>query len=109
MSRVAFSPGFSSMDPKRRALRPIAAHTRYGDAGALPVNLPMKTHSIRRIFCASSEKKKKMRAAHYLFYGAFVKTVSCHEAVSGKALNAYRLAGDYSVNGKGIFYGFSAI
>jgi hypothetical protein len=33
------------MDPKRRALRPIAAHTRYGDAGALPVNLPMKTES----------------------------------------------------------------
>jgi hypothetical protein len=47
------------MDPKRRALRPIAAHTRYGDAGALPVNLPMKTHSIRRIFLREFGEEEK--------------------------------------------------
>jgi hypothetical protein len=39
MSRVAFSLGFSSMEPKRRALRPIASHARHGDARRLPVNL----------------------------------------------------------------------
>ncbi len=38
MSRVAFSLGFSSMEPKSRALRPIASYVRHGDARRLPVN-----------------------------------------------------------------------
>jgi hypothetical protein len=38
MGGVAFSLEFSSMEPKRRALRPIASHARHGDARRLPVN-----------------------------------------------------------------------
>jgi hypothetical protein len=37
MSRVAFSLGFSSMEPKRRALRPIAPHACHDDTRRLPV------------------------------------------------------------------------
>jgi integrase len=49
MSRVPFSPEFSSMEPKRRPLRPMASRTRYGGARRLPVKSPMRTVSFHEI------------------------------------------------------------
>jgi hypothetical protein len=45
MTRVPFSPGFSSMEPKRRALRPIASRTRCGETSQRETIEP-RTHRV---------------------------------------------------------------
>jgi hypothetical protein len=63
MSRVPFSLGFSSMEPKRRALRPIASHARHGDARRLPVN-PDENRIRRELveFHSADNHTEKMKA-----------------------------------------------